>query len=553
MGLFGVKRAYAVVDVETTGLYPTRDRVIEVAAVALRPDGSVEHEWSTLLNPMRDLGATEIHRITARDVLEAPQFVDIAGDLAEILQGRVLVGHNVAFDARFIESEYHRAGHREASLSADAWLDTMQLARQVLPSGKRTLAACCAQVGIVNQTAHSALGDARATVKLLHQLAPSCGGLPTIGSRFNVVTLPRLPRRGTKCLPRRPSGLREESFLSRLSAQLPAASGPVSHDKYFAILDRALIDRVLSARESNELVAVAAELGIDRPTAERLNAEYLSALARVAIRDGHVSQDELSDLVHVATLLGLGAGAVRPALDQAKRTMHQPGDDHRQHAAFHLAPNDSVVFTGDSSNRPIWERKAVKAGLVPKSSVSRKTTVLVAEDPDSLSSKARAAADYGIPIITQSAFLRLLEDVRPRLVTPTDGMPKNSATALLPRGSKLQVGGEEKYLDRLVRWLDGRDAWDVIVTLHNDWPARASGAPRMGVRLFGEPVGRLSPSTTAQLQPVIEACETRGLLPACCAQVKGNQLKVDVVIDVARGSGIPQSWLDANTGIGALK
>lgn len=127
---------------------------------------------------------------------------------------------------------------------------------------------------------------------------------------------------------------------------------------------------------------------------------------------------------------------------------------------------------------------------------------------------------------------------------PTDGMPKNPATVVLPRGSRMQVTGEERYHERLSGWLAGRDVWDVMVTLHADWPARADTAPRMSVRLFGEPVGQLTPATTEQLRAVVEACEQRGLLPACCAQVKGNDLRVDVVINVAKGSAIPQSWLD---------
>jgi hypothetical protein len=51
---------YAVVDTETTGLGPRTHRIIEIAAVGLRADGSVEDEWSTLLNPGRDLGRTDI-------------------------------------------------------------------------------------------------------------------------------------------------------------------------------------------------------------------------------------------------------------------------------------------------------------------------------------------------------------------------------------------------------------------------------------------------------------------------------------------------------------
>jgi len=65
----------AVLDVETTGLWPQRhDRVSEIAVVRLRAGGRLTEKYVTLLNPGRDLGPTQIHGITARDIIDAPQF-----------------------------------------------------------------------------------------------------------------------------------------------------------------------------------------------------------------------------------------------------------------------------------------------------------------------------------------------------------------------------------------------------------------------------------------------------------------------------------------------
>jgi DNA polymerase-3 subunit epsilon len=154
---------YAVIDAETTGLTPPIHRIMEIAAVGLRADGTVEGEWSTLLNPDRDLGRTDVHQIAVRDILDAPHFVDIAGDLAEVVRGRVIVGHNVRFDAAFVEAEYRRAGYIETALPYEACLCTMHLSAQVLPTANRTLETCCAQVGVVNEAAHSALADGQVT------------------------------------------------------------------------------------------------------------------------------------------------------------------------------------------------------------------------------------------------------------------------------------------------------------------------------------------------------------------------------------------------------
>src|SRR5688572_2147864 len=102
---------YAVLDTETTGLSPQlQHRVIELAVVLVDEQGNVESEWSTLLNPNRDLGPQHIHGIRAGEVLNAPCFGDVAGFLAEMLRGRVLVAHNLRFDRLFLDAEYDRLG-----------------------------------------------------------------------------------------------------------------------------------------------------------------------------------------------------------------------------------------------------------------------------------------------------------------------------------------------------------------------------------------------------------------------------------------------------------
>jgi len=155
---------YAVVDVETTGFAAGRsDRVVEVAVVLLDDDGRQTGEWCTLLNPGRDLGPQHVHRISAADVWDAPTFAQAAGALARRLAGRVLVAHNLAFDARFLAAEFGRLGVAPA---LDG-LCTMRLAARFLPGGGRSLRACCDAAGIPLGEAHSALHDARATGRLL--------------------------------------------------------------------------------------------------------------------------------------------------------------------------------------------------------------------------------------------------------------------------------------------------------------------------------------------------------------------------------------------------
>lgn len=173
---------YAVVDLETTGFSPAfRDRVIEIAVVQLDPAGRVTGEWVSLVNPQRDLGPGWLHRIRAADAAAAPTFQQLAGVVARLLTGRVVVAHNLAFDARFLRAEFERLG-LEVPLSAELGLCTMRLAEQYLPEVGRSLRACCEAVGVVMSQQHEALSDARAAAGLLGWYLQAAGSPPPWGA-----------------------------------------------------------------------------------------------------------------------------------------------------------------------------------------------------------------------------------------------------------------------------------------------------------------------------------------------------------------------------------
>ncbi|MBI0300986.1 DEDDh family exonuclease, partial [Streptomyces sp. PRKS01-29] len=73
-----------------------------------------------------------------------------------------------------------------------------------------------------------------------------------------------------------------------------------------------------------------------------------------------------------------------------------------------------VAFSGDTSvDRELLEDRAVEAGLHVATSVSRLTSVLVTNDPESPTSKTTKARSFGTPIIDEAAFMQLLQDVTP--------------------------------------------------------------------------------------------------------------------------------------------
>lgn len=399
---------YAVVDVETTGLFPGRnDRVIEIGVVLADRDGRRVDEWSTLVNPARDLGPQHIHGIQSCDVRQAPSFADIAGDLAARLAGRVVVAHNLNFDVRFLAAEYARLG-TPVPLDHDRGLCTMLLSGSYLDSPARSLAACCASAGIPHAHAHSALHDARACAGLLGHFI-SAAGRPEPWLDLFAATRqawPVLPPPCGRCAHRSLAGATPPVFLERLIDRLPRVPQPPRADEYLALLDRALLDRTLSASEQDGLIELARTLELTYADALSLHRDYLTALARTALADGIVTDDERLDLNAVADLLGLTARDVDIALREAAT-----GEEPTQWVRFRLRQGDIVAFTGQmTGHRDEWEARATRHGLTV-GSVTKRTRLLVAADPDSLSGKAAKARQYGIPIVTPEAFDTLVEAV----------------------------------------------------------------------------------------------------------------------------------------------
>ena len=121
---------FAVVDLETTGFSPLRDRIVEVAVVVLDADGTERDAFCTLVDPERDPGPTHVHGITPEMLEGAPTFADIHAYVVGMLSGRVVVGHNVdRFDLAFLLAECRSLGGEDLAPGAVTTLDTLQIGR----------------------------------------------------------------------------------------------------------------------------------------------------------------------------------------------------------------------------------------------------------------------------------------------------------------------------------------------------------------------------------------------------------------------------------------
>ncbi|MEM5947771.1 3'-5' exonuclease [Spirochaetia bacterium 38H-sp] len=163
-------------DVETTGLYADKDRVVEIACVMFE-DGREVDSLSSLINPGIPIPevVSNIHGIYDDDVMDAPTMADFFDYFEDFVGNNVLVAHNAKFDLSFLRKEYARAGRDFPSLLI---LDTLSMSRKAFPGlPKYNLKALAYSCGIEQKYHHRALDDARTCgelfYKCIRQLAPS--------------------------------------------------------------------------------------------------------------------------------------------------------------------------------------------------------------------------------------------------------------------------------------------------------------------------------------------------------------------------------------------
>src|SRR3990172_3827808 len=91
-------------DLETTGLDPTRDAIIEIGAIRFRDD-RIEEEWSQLVNPGRPLPPfiTQLTGITDEMLAEAPRLQQVLETIQAVVGDHPIVGHAVGFDLGFLQ------------------------------------------------------------------------------------------------------------------------------------------------------------------------------------------------------------------------------------------------------------------------------------------------------------------------------------------------------------------------------------------------------------------------------------------------------------------
>jgi DNA polymerase-3 subunit epsilon len=176
----------AVIDFETTGTNAAEDRVVEIGIVGF-DGGKVSFREGLLIQPGIPIPeeSRAVHGITDEELEGAPSFAEALPRIVSLLEGRLPVAYNAAFDRGFLLAEVARNEHAlpegkrpPAMDEAVIWVDPLVWARESLKELKsRRLGDVCAHFGIALEQAHRAAGDAEAAGHVLFALADKVPGV----------------------------------------------------------------------------------------------------------------------------------------------------------------------------------------------------------------------------------------------------------------------------------------------------------------------------------------------------------------------------------------
>jgi DNA polymerase-3 subunit epsilon len=176
--------AYTVFDTETTGLDPDLgDEIISIGAIRIVNGRLLRSEtFETLVDPRRNVpaAAVAVHGITSERLAGQPTIGEALPRFRRFCEDTVLVGHNVAFDLRFLQLKEAQTG---VSLRQPV-LDTLLLAAVVNPAEpSQSLEAIAQRLGIAIVERHTARGDALTTAEVFLKLLPllAAQGIDTLG------------------------------------------------------------------------------------------------------------------------------------------------------------------------------------------------------------------------------------------------------------------------------------------------------------------------------------------------------------------------------------
>jgi DNA polymerase-3 subunit epsilon len=448
---------WVVVDVETSGLRSSTHRVLSLAALALREDGSVERELVTLLNPGCDPGPVHIHNLTPQRLAGAPRFEDVAKDLLDLLDGRTLVAHNASFDYGFLDAEARRAG---LTMPTQHRLCTLALSRRLeidVPNHK--LSTLAAHWKVRQNRAHDAYDDALVLTEVFAHSASLAESLrlplPVVGCIDRRPVYPdRIPR--VECLWRNPGRLDLGVGLVQGMKVVISGSTEIPRLSLAARLTDAGLDVMNSFSRQTSVVVCN-----DRHS--------LNAKVRRAVAEGIPI---LSELQLGEMLLHVSPGEPTAAVAPSEVPQPRPATTAASKKPWH--GRRVLIVGGSHSDSVLMRSRIVQLGAKPSVNLSAGVTEVLVLDGGELDPRMDRVSARQLPLLTTADVNSALDPAAPpEQVPPVEAVatrepirpPFQWVAPLLARGEVIDIPPQTTSLTVNASWRAHTtdDAFDVDV------------------------------------------------------------------------------------------
>ncbi|MGV0593110.1 DUF4236 domain-containing protein [Mycolicibacterium porcinum] len=400
---------FTAIDIETTGLDPERDRIVEIGLVKFTADGTVIDEFATLVNhPGSCAEARAIHCIDDADLGDAPSIEQVLPEAFAFMTGTVLLAHKLDFEEGFLTAAAQRA---RIPLPQLVGVCTWQSSRRQLDGRAFSLVAMYkTATGKWNDQKHTALGDARAVYEVMLWL------LKTSPKPLHLTTAPApaAPKTFVPCpISCRPVPMQRASVAELLSsfpcARTPRAGEPAEIAKYKTVLADAVDDGRLTYEEAEALTRQARRTRLTGPQLLDLHQQAWEAtypdekdadwksLAPVQRREMYL----------LAEALGLTelAEDIHTAIEACAEP--EPPAEARYLRGLRIA------IVGDHSEIIDLRKHAESYGAKLAINITKTVRWMVTVTPDATDSRHTTARNLGIPLIDPSdGWVRLNEAVR---------------------------------------------------------------------------------------------------------------------------------------------
>ena len=159
---------YIAIDLETTGIRLSKDKIIEVGLLKVK-DSQIIDTFSCVINPDMpvDDKILELTKISENELENAQRIYEVINHIVDFCEDYVLLGHNTIFDYSFVKKEANRAGLEFEKRG----IDTYKLCKRVLPENvRKNLTDACGYFGIERKNSHRAFSDAYYTHVLFQEI-----------------------------------------------------------------------------------------------------------------------------------------------------------------------------------------------------------------------------------------------------------------------------------------------------------------------------------------------------------------------------------------------